>query len=364
MRYQLRTAINQFALGATHPSLPALLGALGVAAALFVLCLLEVTPRTMAMPSAQFILKKSRDRDGRVTLEVLRLRQAPPQGLNVVIIGDSMIYQAIPQPENLENALRARLHVPATVHILASGALTQWEAVPLADSLGEKFRGVVAVEISPFNVAMGGAAQKERIVHPRMALDSPAFRAEAIRAGQMLPRQTGIYFLDHYSFFSTRVDSLLPMPDWYSPHKPGLAEWTVSQWKGSRGKIVGWIKNYAREGPHNMDIYARMIQRLQAKPGVAVALLEGAQNPRNQTIAARPTEPHPYDRYREDMANFARRNGVAYWDIAEAAHLTENDFADYAHLKDSAARKRYISALADRLASLIAEKGLVPGAHP
>lgn len=362
----LRMALNQFALGATRASLPALLGSVSVAALLFLLCLLELTPNTMATPAARIIVRKSRDHYGNVTLEALRLRRSPPQGLSVVLIGDSRVYEAIPRDHSLQDALSARLNTRVTVHILAAGALTQWEAVPIADSFGERVRGVVVLEISPFNVAMGGAAQHERIASPRVPLDSPALREEAHRAGETPPPQVGNYFLDHYSFFAGRVNLLLPMPDWYSQTRRGLKEWTPSQWKRARAKINGWVRSYSRERSHNLDMYARMIHRLQVNPGVVVALLEGAENPRNRDLAGKSTgaRTDPYARYRQDMLQFAQRNDVAYWDISADAQLTESDFADFAHISNPLARARYTKVLTDRLAALISDKQLVQGVRP
>ncbi len=358
------TAIRQFAIGATCPSLPALLGAILVAVGLFVLCVLRVTPDTMATPVGQLMTRKTADAFGQLTVRTLCLRQSPPQGMSVVLIGDSMVYQAIPQAQALEQALRAHLHAQVPVHILAAGSLTQWEALPLTDVIGDRIHGVIVLEISPFNIAMDRADRHDRIARPRLALDSPSFLAEAMLAGEEPPRHTGNYFLDHYAFFATRVDSVLTVPAWYSQQTPALRNWTPSQWNRAESRIASWVKPYAHEAPRNMDVYARMINRLRQRPGIAVALLEGAENPRNETIAGQLIDTQAYARYRQDIGQFAERIGVPYWDIAAMAQLTPDNFADYAHIANSLARRRYIGVLAEYLARLIVEKGLLEEAHP
>lgn len=357
MRDQLRSSVGQFVAGATHPSLPALAGTILVAVGLFVVCLIEVSPRTMANPAAQVLVKKSRDQYGHLTLNALRLRQSPPQEDCVVIIGDSMIYQAIPRPQSLEQDLRERIGGRVAVRTLAAGALTQWEAIVLTDSVQDWLHGVVVLEITPFNLSMGGNAQRERIAQPRLAIDSPSLLDETRRAGQAPRRALGNYFLDHYSFFATRVDSPFQLPAWYSYPKHGLRTWTDAQWSASEPRFTSWVKGFERESPHNLEIYGRMIARLKQNPRIKVALLEGAENPRNQELAGRAA----YAKYRMVVTEFARREGVPYLDISAAAQLEASDFADYAHLASSKARARYAKALAEGLAEVMKDTRLDQG---
>ena len=59
--------------------------------------------------------------------------------------------------------------------------------------------------------------------------------------------------------------------------------------------------------------------------------------------------------YREhvtNMADFARHQEVRYWNLNEAAGLTNDDFYDYVHIFSTDAQERYTRALGDQLAVL------------
>jgi hypothetical protein len=104
------------------------------------------------------------------------------------------------------------------------------------------------------------------------------------------------------------------------------------------------------------DIYARAI-RLAKSSSLKVALLESTRNPKiDAMLPDTEQRRQTMQQYQSDVIAFSDKEGVPYWNLSEAAMLTEEDFADQNHLRERDARRRFTRALADQVAPLLMEK--------
>lgn len=345
--------------GATQPSLPALVGTLGVAVIIFGLMLTLLTPDLMATKGYGYLLTDPTDDYAYLTSETLRIRKAASSQTSVAVLGNSFFQEAL-EASSLERELQDQTHQPITVYKLTAGGLFLWEELCILDNLPQQFQGMVVLQMEPAFLAFERERLKGGITrHSRLALYCPAFDEEMQLARVSPPQWTGNYFIDHYKFFVARLPALLknlltgPVP--WSDHN--AEQWrlpTKLQWERAVKNLGQWQQSYHAYRTANFGVYARLLQRLHRSGQIQVALVEILVNPRARSLVFASSDTKSlYEEYQADMKRFAQEMNVPYLDFTDTTELHAHDFIDHIHLKSSQARQRYTVELARRLAEIL-----------
>jgi hypothetical protein len=344
----------EFLRGATRPSLAGLAGTLGVTVGIILLCAWKITPHLVANYPAYFEAD-DRDEFAQLTSQTLKIEESPTDGLSVVILGDSSIREAVTSPEDMERRVAAHLGRPVHVHLLVANGLTQWGATAITDVIRDHIKGVVLLEISPYNLSYGGEVLTEYV--RTVAVNSDAFRWEVSNANLPPLPHTGIYLFDNYRFFIARpqcIWNLVEAPKDLEQHpQEHSRSWNDEQWRKGYRMAFEWIATYQTNRDMNLGIYERMIQRLRANPDIKVALYETIENPHLAELAKSQKEPLARKGYEEDLAEFEAAHTVPRFDCGPEAHLTKDDFWDPFHLRSDSGRERYTELLARHVAILL-----------
>jgi hypothetical protein len=326
-------------------------GPLALALAQLVTLAAVVDPGFVAGLHPTTLMSDRLDYDAHATVAAQRLRRGSISPLDVIYTGNSAAVEALDDPAAMGADLSGRVSADVGFHFLATLGQTLWETVILVDELPAELRGLVIIGVSPVAVTMSRARLRVLLDAPRLALDSAAFRDEVARAGLEPPAHTGIYLLDHGRFFVARRLAVLRRP-WgllpldthhYTRTRPA---WTREDWR---------IR--APEIPEQVDLsrlaeltglLGRMLDRLLAREGLRVVLLEAPQHPL-MTVGLG----EKAGAYREAILAVAARDGAEYWRLDEEAGLEAGDFHDWGHLGRPEARRRYQEVLARRAAALL-----------
>jgi len=347
--------------GATKPSLPALLGTLGVAISIFLLFVTLLTPDFLATKGYGYFFDGPTDNYAYLTSETLRIsKTAKSPQKNIVLMGASNIKEAV-HAKHLEQLLQDKTKQPIKVYNLTAGGLFLWEEICLLDKIRNRFRGIVVLQITPTrrlaldrdHLSKGGITR-----HSRLAMYCPKFDEEMHIAGVSKPQWIGNYFLDFYKFFVVRLPALLKNvvtgPVQWSPQQ--AHKWrppTQKQWERSVNHLVKWQKTYHENRDTNFEVYRRLIRYLR-EDGIETAFLEAIRNPAAEDlIFAKPEVVKIYQEYKSDVIKFAQEMQIPYWDLAKFANFKSEDFIDTVHLKKDKARHRYTAVLATRITDML-----------
>lgn len=354
MTEQASSWAREFSQGATAPSLVACFGSLALALAQILLMCWTWTPERLAQVDPSRLMSSPYDYDAYVTLAANRLIQTPPAGRAVVWVSTSGGRHSIDDAGALAADLAERIHDPVQVELLATGAQTLWESAALLDALPDPFDGVALVTVGPSRLAWSPERLVELSRSPRLALDAASFQGALEAHGISVREPTGIYFLDHASFFLARrlpllLQGIVPGPT-YSAHRyPDGEQATEAQWAQSERTILERKRVLAENTQLNLEILAGIVTRVRARGG-RVALIESPRHPRALELWG-----ESYELYWEQLERFARERDLELWDLDAEAGVDADNMRDWSHIRTPEIRVRYRRALAARLAPLLAE---------
>lgn len=337
--------------------MPALVGALIVAACLLAWCVSAVDE---GLIGRGIFAAGSGDDFAFVAASSVRLRQQRPRGaVEVVLLASSSGREALENVRALEAGVAEGAGVPVPVHLLMAGALFHTEMLAVVDRLPSDRRWVVGVEVSERNLGLPMAEAQHLLDHPRLPLRS-ALQEQAATAAGLRPRvrRSTRLFLDQAPFFLARPQVLVNLargsPSARMHQVDGMPEPTVAEWARMVKRVGGWLVRYPDNAPRNEQIYAALVTAVRARGG-EVVFIEALRNPRvveqavtdDAAAAAR-------QRYLAGMRRFGAEVGVEWWSVDAEARLRSVDFIDYAHLRSGDGRRRYTRALASRLGRVVA----------
>lgn len=335
--------------GLTEASMLTLLGPILLAFLQIGLCCLLVNERTLSQMNENTWVSNPVDWDARTTVRALQVKYGTQHHPMVVITGDSQILENLEDPMKIPAQLREQ-GLDVDYAFLATDGQTLWETVQVLDQLPPDFHGAVVLMINPMNLTHGEKRLNNLLEHPRMALDSDNYREEIRLAGKEPRKKTGVFFLDYGQFFAARVTM---MTFWFRGREPPnphysterlFSRWDEAQWKKYMGAlpILVQLENL----DHMAGVLERCIARLK-KRGIQVVLVEGAFHPNAFKSFGEKGE-----RYRKCIQELTQRQHVLDWDLYDEAQLKPEDFFDFAHLDNDAARGRYQQALCRHLVEL------------
>lgn len=353
-----RRWLCELTAGAFHPSLPALLGALLVAAVLFLSCVALLTQDLLAEANCGYFMVDWKDDYAYLTCTTLQAaRRSSPEPV-IALIGASALRESIAGADELAGLMEEALGRTVRVVPLTAAGLTHWEAAGIAGLVAGHLQGVVILEVSPGKMALPRGFFEDLVRQPRLALDSGVFDYEAGLAGIGVPRRTGNFFLDHHGFFSARPTAVLNLMT--GPVIPDLHQartWrslSEDEWAKAETSLFHRVGAYPENGACNFEVMGRTIERLREAGGIQPVLLESVRNPRaDQIMRDSPACREALTRYEEDVRAYAAAWDVPYLDITAEAELTPEAFIDTSHLWDMDAAKRYTRVLASHVAALM-----------
>jgi len=362
MTRKFSTIWHEFIQAATQPSLPALLGTLGVALTITILLVTLLTPDLLATKGYGYFLDSPTDNYAYLTSETLRIsKTAPLKNYNVILMGASNIQEAV-YADYLEQLLRQQTQQPINVYKLTAGGLFLWEEICILDRVREHFQGLVVLQIAPSRLALDRAHLKKGGIskHSRLALYCPLFDQEMRFAGIEPPQWIGNYFIDHYEFYIVRLPSLLRnlmmgAVQWSPQNAEKWRPPTQKQWNRAMSYLTEWQQEYHKYRAANFEVYRRLIQHLRERD-IEIAFLEIVRNPAAEAIIyKKPEVINIFSEYQNDLKKFAQDMQVPYWDLTAAADLDAKDFIDHVHLKKPKARRRYTALLAQQISKIVPE---------
>jgi hypothetical protein len=359
----LRTAGLAFLDGLIRPSLLAVSIAAALCLGTIELATLLIDATAMSGEDSALFALDPLDDYAFATSDALRLLHAPPQGRHVALIGTAAMREALTVGDDIAARLSHRLDQTVPVIDFMSGGQSGIEMAALADSLGDDFEGVLVLGISFSRLAADNAELASLVREPRLAFASAAGDAEIRAAGFTPPPRTGLYLLDHYKFFVARYRAIV----WHlltgtrPVHRDrtylGRAPASPAQWAADAATLTARLSHYQNRADSNLGALDRLIRRFPDRAKVRIVLLEIPLNPlaRDTVIGPAFVEAH-----RARMEDFARRNGVDYWDLNQTAGLVPEDFQDWAHVSSVGGRDRWTADLIDRLGLLLSSPSRMP----
>ena len=357
-----KSLLNEFIQGATQISPVALIGTILVAAALLGACVVLITPHNLARINEGYFMASPDDSYASLTGKTLQRRYQGFPDHSVLILGTSAIHHGFPDADVVEGYIKE--NEPLDVHVvpLVGYALSMWEMLNVLGEVKGPINGVVVLGLSAGSFAREDSRIETLIEHPRLPFLSEPYKDEIEKLGIQPPHQLGVFFLDYSGFFTSRIrctlnlltgpqkfrrtrDKKAPLPD------PG-------KWDRAMAVIGARLATYDDNHQHMFDLLADLIAVVHSKGDNQVVLLEPPMNP----VAIHDMEAQPViDRFRRDIAAFAKAHGVEFWDLHEQVNLDPDDFADWYHLRDTPTRERYAREFARRIAELMSRSNASRG---
>jgi len=353
----LVVACGEFWRGLTTPSLTALLTALSVTAALVLSCFVFIRPCMMASGGHRYFALTEYDTYNSVTGRAISLSRARNCAPAVFFLGTSADEEALTSCDQLAQLVAEKIDITPVVHDLTMAGQTHWEMAALTDMLPEHFDGVVllGLGVAPPRFLLPGTELAQLVETPRLGFVSEAFDREISLAGLKVPERRGNYFWDNRKYFAMRIPSLfrniLTAPPVYEGHTEFYqirARFFNLEEEITRTRKL--LQDYGTAAPRGLAVFERIAQSLKRRGRVAVVIM---QSPANPQFIDKTWGRASYNAHKERMHLFAAQHRIFYWDLTDSAALTADDFYDWTHIQSHEAKKRYMHALAQKLAELL-----------
>lgn len=338
--------------GLTKPSLPALLIALSITVTLFVLCALCITPDSMASGLASRMARDGEDDYCFLTAMALGVSKSQPAKPAIYLLGASAVKESISSCDELAELVSARTGVQPVVYNLSGADQVVWEMAALCEILPTRRDSIVVLEVRPSRFCVGRGQLEELAAAPRLGFASEAFDAEARLAGIEPGGRWGCYFWDNRRFFLPRMKHLVRNLLWgrrveYVEHR-FLGD-APRGWDPEAPQTKHLQARYRRNLEECLCAYTRIVQGQVQRRRARVVLLESPTSPR---FIAEAYGGEFYEAFQRRMREYARQQGLPYWNPQVAAKLTQDDFRDPRHLRRREAQRRFTAVLAQRLSEV------------
>jgi hypothetical protein len=340
--------------GLIRPSPASFFGAIVVAVLEIVGATLLLTPRNIAKLDPRVLMRTESDDYAQATVIAFKLRGHPKETLGVVYLGASVAERAIFDgyaPGPIEADLESEVGQPVRFYSLFAHGQLVSEALTLAEQMPPGFRGVVTLMLHDGHddVRQRRARASQHMPAQLLALDDPG-----APKGKSKER-TGVFFLDHFTFFASRRDNLL-WPRiairgqrrggllYHSPPAPGTEAFAFERYAENPMPIV------RQALPALNQFLAEMTRR-----GVTAVLVEAPENPDYLALKV-----DDHEAYLNAMKAMTARHGAEFWDLNPEVQVVREDFADAVHLGNDVARMRFQKIFVDHLARALRDVAAAP----
>jgi hypothetical protein len=297
------------------------------------------------------------DDPGHIAYEIAYLKQHPPDGPVVYLVGGSAVRECIEANDRLSAAIARRCGVKPRVRVLASSEQRLAGTLAIVDNLPDTDDGVIVIGIHHLTFVGSrreavGQLNGVNIMAPSTALHD----FMVARFGGEMPNDIRAGLKLHLSRYQSKrgVPAFRGAPIAYRQHHYGQG--SVLPVAAKRLSLRRWLSN--RGGPDgpfftNFDFNAALLEECvkvaQAK-GYQVLLMEDPQD--LQIVGGR------FDRYKAKYRplcdDLVTRYGVHHCDINTVARLRSGDFFDLTHLVPSG-RVKWLPGLATSLSQIFVD---------
>ncbi len=354
---QLRTGPwPSFVDGLVRPSPVAIGIAVVLNALIFSALLVGLTPRFLASKPMGFLAENATDYDAIVTSQIIALQVHPVADPMVIVLGASTTRAALLY-KDLSDGLESRGFRDVRVVKLCTSRQSLWETLALVENLPAGVRGVAVLGVGPSLFSMGSDDLKDLAHHPRLGIRSTLLDGE-LRAHAIPVRdRTDNYFIDNAAFLLARLN-VLPR-NYLRPGRTayvdsryvGKGAATAAAWELKGTRVDSRLDHLGENWLQNLQVLERIIELIRSRTSLKIVLVESPINPR---FVAQFNREDLIAWHRQGLARFARRQGIPYVVLNQAAVLAPGDFFDWAHLSDPAAIKRSADAVLGAMGSPIA----------
>ncbi len=350
--------LRAFVSGLMEPSWAGTLGALALGVLLFAAAATGITPQWMGTTAGHQWLSTNADHDAVVTVDALRTRYHTDGEVGVAYLGASGKRAAIVSAASATERLSGAVGQDAVFHMWTTNGQNLLDSALMIDQLPADWRGVICLGVGARRLSTGAEQFSAWVREDRMAVPpSPLVDRELGAMGLAPPERFGAYLLDHAGFFASRYYAPLlglARGDWYLEQTvKGRA--SEKQWARYEQQTIEFRERMELNQAGNLELVERIATQAKSHPHATVVLLESPIPKRTQRLMA-----EPYTRYREAIVGVARRAGVAYLDLRDAAGIEDDDFRDATHISNPEARARFEAALIDALAPLVRAQAEAP----
>jgi hypothetical protein len=355
-----------FWAGAIHPSLASLVIAFSVNVLVFVALCVYITPDFLAGPMHRYLMKDPFDSFVPLTAKALLSRHSePPQ---IVILGDSVTVRCVSNEERLAGmvAEKSRGSAPIVYDLSADGVVLL-EMEVLAEQLPTRFDGILILGVAPPVLSNPMRDLVTDILNTaRMGLSSEVIDNAARSVGVKVPYRTGVYFIDNWRFFLSRVlfTTRNLLITGAQPYVDPLDHPWVQEIKRSEQRQREMAEKYFSlvtrlyepNKQANLAVIERIITGLKKRGDVSFILLQAPINP---LWYDNPIGKEFFEKYTADLRQFATEHGMSFLSPSQEAKLRPADFFDHAgHIGNHEARERCTQAIASQVAKIMTTKAV------
>ena len=351
----LQTTWTEFRSGFLEPSTTAFFSMLfGLAVGCGTL-LWFFSPSTIATPVGKYLPRSSSDAAAFATRTALVLGSTPARSPRLLIFGASTVAQAISTGSVLSAEIQRLSGMYWDVHVLTTPVQSPLDQLALIEAALEKHNP----EGPPVLIVLGVGLQrlgwnKERLSLyediARIGIRSVWVDEELVALGLRPRPRIGIYLLDNPRFvMGERIETVIRLAlqrpvlqrvDIYSNGTP------LNLDKRPSKAILSQIAAGQADASTYFGLHANLAERLNAYPGVHLALIEEPLAP--DFLKARGLLDQQATMH-HTLTDLTRTIGAVYWPIASEAGLATADYHDNRHLKRGQAQDRFQIALARHL---------------
>jgi hypothetical protein len=302
-------------------------------------------------------LRGHRDDPSRVAYQIAFLKQHPPAGPVVYLLGGSAVRECSVSADGLARAIEQTSGVSVRVRVLASSEQKLAATLALIDNLPVGHGGIVVIGLhhTPFAYGQGSATRQlggdEVLVRSTALRDFLAARLGGDPSASLVPGLR--LYLDSYrdkrGVPAFRGPSLT-----YLQHRYTQAMHWTDAFKRSR--VTAWLTGRGRpDGPfyRNFAFNAALLDEavaLARSKGYQVVLMEDSQN---AAIVGGAFDPYK-EKYRALCDRLVTDYGAHYVNLNRSAGLVNRDFYDLMHLLPSG-RLKWQPRLGGRLGEVLVD---------
>ncbi|MBL9058540.1 MAG: hypothetical protein JNK88_00755 [Mangrovicoccus sp.] len=304
------------------------------------------SPEVMAGPMGAYVPRSGRDADAFALIEALRMRADRGRAPAVVFLGSSTVAQMIAEGQRLDEGLDEGLDQGLSgaiardwdLRILATPLQSPLDQLrlletALADRPADAAPAIVVIGMGLTRVGWTPARMRDSDKASRIPLASSWADAELASLGAAPSPPLPVWAVEHRDFVALNAPkSLLRL----GLDRPARRDADVY----ARGPAPGEKQIEAlgtsitagmaeRDGFHSLS--ERIVQRLQAQPGVTVVFVEEPLSPaflQDPAIAAAAAQ------FRDEVTALAARLDVPFWPAVSEAALTPADYFDVLHIRE------------------------------
>jgi hypothetical protein len=253
------------------------------------------------------------------------------------------------------------------VYDLSAGGVVSLEMEVLAEQLPAQFDGILVLGVAPPILSNPMRDLVTDILNTaRMGVSSEVIDNAARSVDVKIPYRTGVYFIDNWRFFLSRVPftvrNLLitgPQPHVDFLDQPWVRELMRSQ-RRQQERAEEYFslvtRLYEPNKQANLAVIERIVAGLKKRGDASFILLQAPINP---LWYDNPIGKEFFEKFTADLRQFATEHGMSFLSSTQEAKLHPADFFDHAgHIGSHEASERCTQAIASKVAQIMTTRSV------